>query len=95
MRGFFHGVSDEQEGPDSQQSRLHAVVVAAGADVIGRTLAELELELLDVTVSAVRRRNIRGLSPAPETVVAEGDVLVLLGVPANLELAEMRILRGG
>ncbi|MCP5239667.1 MAG: cation:proton antiporter [Zoogloeaceae bacterium] len=95
MRGFFHGMSDEQDGPDAQQPRLHAVVVAAGADVIGRTLAELELELLDVKVSAIRRRNIRGLSPAPETVVAEGDVLVLLGVPGNLELAETRILSGG
>ena len=95
MRGFFHGMSDEQDGPDAQQPRLHAVVVAAGADVIGRTLAELELELLDVKVSAIRRRNIRGWSPAPETVVAEGDVLVLLGVPGNLELAETRIPERG
>ena len=90
---FFSRHERRAGRPDAQQPRLHAVVVAAGADVIGRTLAELELELLDVKVSQYGAA-ISAAWPCAETVVAEGDVLVLLGVPGNLELAETRILSG-
>jgi CPA2 family monovalent cation:H+ antiporter-2 len=45
-------------------------------------------------VIAVRRRNIRGLDPQPDTRVVAGDVLVLRGVPENLAAAEMRLLQG-
>ncbi|MBL8439015.1 MAG: cation:proton antiporter [Zoogloeaceae bacterium] len=94
MRGFFHGVTDAPEGPDAAQVRLHSLIVQPGAYAIGRTIGELCLGEFVVGVSAVRRSNIRGVSPGPETVIVAGDVLVLNGVPRNLELAENRILRG-
>jgi CPA2 family monovalent cation:H+ antiporter-2 len=46
-------------------------------------------------VSSVRRRGIRGVSPDDDTLIVEGDVLVVQGIPANLELAEHRLLKGG
>ncbi len=95
MRGFFHGGTDEADGPDASQPRLHSVTLPPGAHAIGRTIGSLELDSCGVAVSAVRRRGIRGLSPGPETQVKEGDVLVLLGVPAALERAEGRLLKGG
>lgn len=94
MRGFFHGESDAAEGPDARQPRLHSIVLPVGARAIGKTIGELELDALSVQVSAVRRRNIKGVSPGPETRVLEGDVLVLLGLPDALVLAESRILEG-
>jgi len=94
MRGVFHGASDAPEDIDSKQLRLHSVVVPAGAKAVGRTIGEMDFALMDVSVSAVRRRNIRGLSPGPETEILAGDVVVLLGEPANLQLAEKRLLQG-
>jgi CPA2 family monovalent cation:H+ antiporter-2 len=94
MRGFFHGASDVGESADAVQLRLHSVSVPVGSPAVGRSIGELRLDELGVSVSAVRRRNIRGLSPGPETRIMEGDVVVLMGVPTDLELAEARLLRG-
>lgn len=93
MRGFFHGATDVGE-PDASLARLHSVSVPPGAAAIGRTIGELGFDEIAVTVPAVRRRGIRGLSPGPETRIVEGDVIVLLGLPGGLELAEQRLLRG-
>lgn len=94
MRGFFHGASDVADGPEAGQVRLHPVTLLAGAYAIGRTIGDLEFDDLSVTVSSVRRRNIRGLSPGAETEMREGDVVVLLGIPGGLEQAEGRLLKG-
>lgn len=93
MRGFFHGATDIGE-PDSIQARLHSVTLPVGAAAIGCSIAELNLDEIAVSVSAVRRRGIRGLSPGSETRFMEGDVVVLLGLPSGLDLAEQRLLRG-
>lgn len=95
MRGFFHGADDLADDPDAAQPRLHSIVVPPGASAIGQTFGELGLERLDVHVSAVRRRNIKGVSPGAETRVVEGDVLVLLGLPDALKRAEGVLLKGG
>jgi CPA2 family monovalent cation:H+ antiporter-2 len=94
MRGFFHGATDAPDGPDAHQARLRSITLPVGAHAIGRTIGELGLEELGVGVSAVRRRSIRGLSPGPETRLVESDVVVLVGVPADLERAEGRMLKG-
>ncbi len=94
MRGFFHGTTDASEGPDASQPRLRSVTLPAGAYGVGRTIAELGFDELQVGVSAVRRRRIRGALPGQEMQLMEGDVVVLVGVPAGLERAEGRLLGG-
>ncbi|MBZ0091852.1 MAG: cation:proton antiporter, partial [Sulfuricellaceae bacterium] len=95
LRGFFHGASDEAfELGETVQPRLHSVVLAHGAAGIGKSLRELDLAALPVEVTAVRRRNIKAVAPLPETVLEEGDVLVLMGAPENLAAAEMSLLQG-
>ena len=95
LRGFFHGESDrEEDARDGDEPRLHSVPLVTGAYAIGRTLGELAVSGRGVEVSAVRRRNIRALEPSPETRFEAGDVVVLLGVPLALELAEERLLKG-
>lgn len=93
MRGFFHGATDIGEGVDAGQVRLHSITIPPGSPAIGSSIGDLGLDALGVTVSAVRRRNIRGLSPGPETRLMEGDVVVLMGVPGTLEAAEAKVLR--
>ena len=95
FRGFFRGITDEAEdGDQARLPRWHSVTIAPGAAAIGRTLGEAGLESLNVEVTAVRRRNIRGIAPEPATRIEEGDVLVLLGAEGDLAAAEMKLLQG-
>jgi CPA2 family monovalent cation:H+ antiporter-2 len=95
LRGFFHG-EDLDDGKDTHayQKRLHSVTLPAGANAVGRLIADLRLEEAGVSVSAVRRGGIRGPEPSPETKLAAGDVLVLYGAPEALEQAEKILLEG-
>jgi monovalent cation:H+ antiporter-2, CPA2 family len=94
LRGFYRGISDrDRDDDDDHQPRLHSVLLAAGAAGIGRTLDDLNFEALGCEVSAVRRRGIRAVEPAPETRLETGDVVVLLGDPEALAAAEERLLQ--
>ncbi len=95
MRGFFHGASDVADGPDAAQQRLHSVTVPPGARAIGKVLADLQFDELGVIVTTIRRHGVRMPTPAPDSAIEEGDVLVLLGLPVGLEAAEQRLLQGG
>jgi len=95
LRGFFHGEDLFEEETDSAyRARLHSVTLPAGASAVGRQLAELALDSVGVSVSAVRRGGIRGPDPGPETRLIAGDVVVLLGTPEALEQAEKILLEG-
>lgn len=94
LRGFYRGMSDrDHDEDDEHQPRLHSVLLGQGAGGIGRTLDALNLEELGCEVSAIRRRGIRALEPAPETVLEEGDVIVVLGLPEAVMAAEERMLQ--
>ncbi len=95
FRGFYRGMTDAVESDDQAlQPRLHSVLVAAGARSIGRSLQELDLASAGVEVHAVRRRNVRTTAPAPEMLLEEGDVVVLLGDEAAVAAAEIKLLQG-
>jgi len=95
MRGFFHGATDAADDLDeARQRRLRSVVLNPGAWAIGRSIEALGLKRFDVTVSVIRRRGIRAVSPTPEARFEAGDVVVLLGVPDGLAAGENRLLKG-
>jgi len=92
LRGFYRGLSDREE-EDEHQPRLHSVWLTSGAAAIGRTLQDLNLESFGCEVSAIRRRGIRAIEPAPETRLEEGDVVVVLGEPEMVAAAEECLLK--
>jgi CPA2 family monovalent cation:H+ antiporter-2 len=92
LRGFFHGATDAADGAENLQARLHTVVLPDRASAVGRTLAELRLDGL-VEVTGVRRRGARSLRPEPDWRFEGGDLVVLLGRPEHLTLAEQKLLR--
>ena len=92
---FFHGVTDvDDESDTQQQQRLRTVVIGASAACVGQPLGSINLEAMDVHVTAVRRTGSREVNPSPATLVHAGDVLVLLGTQQNLGKAEIRLLQG-
>ena len=94
LQGLFHGASDEPDA-EAAQPRLHAVTLAASARAVGRPLEALRLGELGVQVRAVRRPGEgRRLTPAETAQLAPGDVVILLGAPGPLALAEDRLLKG-
>lgn len=95
FRGFYHGSSDDlDENNEHLYPRLLTVTIIPGAAAIDKTLEELDLSGLSVEVTAVRRRNIRGLLPTGETRLESGDVVVLKGTQENLAAAEIRLMQG-
>lgn len=95
FKGYFHGASDaDSEDLEKQQVRLHSIIITNGAFAIGRSLAEMQLDVFDVEVKAIRRPNSNGAVLTTDTPLAEGDVVVLLGQPTGLVNAENALLIG-
>ena len=83
-----------EDGSESLLPRLLTITIIPGAAAINQTLGSINLANLAVEVTAVRRRNIRGLMPTDETRLELGDVIVLRGTQDNLAAAEIRLLQG-
>ncbi|TDI73519.1 MAG: potassium transporter [Betaproteobacteria bacterium] len=94
FRGFYRGISDEEESGERMQPRLLNVMIVPGSAAVGKTLKELNLGSFLVEVPAVRRKNVRELLPNDETRLEAGDVLVLRGAQENLAAAEIKLLQG-
>jgi CPA2 family monovalent cation:H+ antiporter-2 len=95
FKGYFHGASDaDSEDLEKQQVRLHSVIITSGAFAIGRSLTDMQLDVFDVEVKAIRRPNSNGAVLTTDSLLAEGDVVVLLGQPTGLVNAENALLIG-
>lgn len=95
FKGYFHGASDaDSEDLQKQQVRLHSVIITNGAFAIGRSLADMQLGMFDVEVKSIRRPNSNGAILNTDSLLAEGDVVVLLGQPSGLINAENALLIG-
>ena len=73
---------------------LTSIVLPPQAWAVGRSLAEVRGRGAEVAFTALRRQGITGREPADDTVMREGDVLVIYGMPAALEHAEALLLAG-
>lgn len=91
LRGYFHGEDDDDEGSEREQVRLQSVPLTNESDAVGRTLGELRLDRLGVTVTAIRRHGIRGVEPSSDARLMAEDIVVLRGLPEKLAQAEARL----
>ena len=94
LRGFYHGSDETDDSNEKYFPRLLTITIPPSAAAIDRTLDEINLSSLSVEVTAVRRRNIRGLLPTGETRLQSGDVIVLRGTQENLAAAEIKLMQG-
>ena len=76
------------------REELKSVVIPPGAWSVGRTLGDVRGRGVQVTFTGLRRQGILGREPAGETVLRDGDIVVIYGQPEELERAESVLLAG-
>ena len=91
--GIARKPTDTADAAENVQPRLHSVRLTERSSAVGKSLGEIALGN-SVEVTSVRRRGARSEVPQPEYRFEAGDILVLLGRPEGLALAEKKLLRG-
>jgi monovalent cation:H+ antiporter-2, CPA2 family len=76
------------------REEIRSVVVSPGSWGVGRTLNEVRGRGVEATFTGVRRLGILGREPSGDTVLREGDIVVIYGPPEELERAEAVLLAG-
>jgi len=96
LRSVFrrHNPRSLEDGDHALRQQLRTVVLPPGAIAVGRTIGDLGMDGGKVVVPALRRDGIVGRDPDANTLLREGDVLVLWGAPEDLEQGENRLLMG-
>ena len=96
MFSSFYRTSTDAAGENTEslQPRFQNVLLNKSDAAVGKTLDEANLSELEVAVNAVRRHKVSGLKPTGDMTLQVGDVLVLLGQPAALMMAEKRLREG-
>jgi len=91
LRGFFRG-ADDDTADELEQERLCTVTLPSGIGVQGQRLDALVPLGKDVRVVSLRRGNGKAFESAQDTLLQDGDTLVLSGKPEALALAEQVLL---
>jgi CPA2 family monovalent cation:H+ antiporter-2 len=95
LRGVVRREGDPgADALDGLQEGLATVVLPPSAWAVGRRLDEVRRRGAAVAFTALRRHGITGREPAGDTLLREGDVLVVYGLPEALEHAEAVLLTG-
>ena len=93
LRGYFHGADDDTVD-ELDHERLITVTLSAGAGRSGSRSRGWRCEALGVRVASLRRRDGKTAEATDEAVLADGDTLVLSGMPGALALAIDKLQKG-
>ena len=94
FRGFFHGLSDTADAAENLQPRLHSVLLPERASAVGRSLARARTERARRDDRRAPPRHAFAAPGRRTSASRSGDVVVLLGRPKELAIAEAKLLEG-
>lgn len=95
MHGFFPGETTEMDYIKQDKLEfMHAVILPNHAYAVGKSLNELNLQQWKIKVKGLRRDNHELADPEQNTVLLDGDVLVITGKPRRVERTERFLLEG-
>ncbi|RST50713.1 monovalent cation:proton antiporter family protein [Variovorax sp. MHTC-1] len=93
LRGYFHG-ADDDNADELDHERLNSFTLTTGARAVGQQLDRAALLAVGVRVASLRRRNGKAEEVRDDTLLADGDTLVLSGKPGALALAIDMLQKG-
>jgi monovalent cation:H+ antiporter-2, CPA2 family len=93
LRSVVHARGEDADDAHGAEA-LSSVVLLPASWGVGRTLDEVRARGAEVAFTALRRQGITGREPAGDTVLREGDIVVVYGIPEALEHAEAVLLAG-
>ena len=93
LRGYFHG-ADDDDIDELDTERLTSVTLPLGAKSLGTTLESLALHGMGVRLVQLRRHQGHAAPLHDDTLLEEGDTLVLSGKPEALAIATDKVLKG-
>jgi monovalent cation:H+ antiporter-2, CPA2 family len=94
LRNIVRQPDAPQVDANEPREEIKSVVVPPGAWAVGRSLSEVRGRGVEVTFTGVRRHGILGREPGLDTVLRDGDIVVIYGAPEELERAESVLLAG-
>ncbi|MCF2948176.1 cation:proton antiporter [Paraglaciecola aquimarina] len=95
MHGFFPGETTELDYVKQDKLEfMHAVILTSDAFAVGKSLQELDIAAMKVSLRGLRRDNNELPDPEQGTILQAGDVLVIAGKPRRVESAERLLLEG-
>jgi len=95
LENFYPGEDDNpMEQHQVMKKIIHSIKLNDAAFAIGKRLKEMPLKKLNVEVTAIKRGQVRGEKPAPDTLLRAHDNIVVTGLPEDIERAEHYFKRG-
>jgi CPA2 family monovalent cation:H+ antiporter-2 len=95
LRGIHrHEGARSVDGTHEAREELRSVLLPPQAWGVGKRLSDVRGQRVEVGFTAIRRQGITGREPALDTLLREGDLVVIYGTPEALEHAEAVLLAG-
>lgn len=95
MHGFFPGETTEiTYGKQDKLEFMHAVILTPDAYAVGKTIEELKIDKMRITIKGLRRDNREVSDPDSQIKLSVNDVIIISGKPRRVERAERLLLEG-
>jgi CPA2 family monovalent cation:H+ antiporter-2 len=89
LNGLYPGESDHVPFDHSQMGQIiQPITINESAFAVGKRLEAFPMETLDLYIKSVRRGSVRGDNPDLKTRIRVNDILIVQGLPENIDKFE-------
>ncbi|CAA6824995.1 MAG: Glutathione-regulated potassium-efflux system protein KefB [uncultured Thiotrichaceae bacterium] len=94
LRSYFRGDKRSQAEGVHEDSHLHTLILRRGDFAVDHEIYDLAPEMFNVKIASLRRGQVRGDLPSPNTLLRKGDTLIIQGSQENFERFVELLQRG-
>lgn len=89
LNGLYPGESDHVSFDHAQMGQIiQPITINESAFAVGKRLEAFPMETLDLYIKSVRRGSVRGDNPDLKTRIRVNDILIVQGLPENIDKFE-------
>ncbi len=89
LNGLYPGESDHVPFDHAQMGQIiQPITINESAFAVGKRLEAFPMETLDLYIKSVRRGSVRGDNPDLKTRIRVNDILIVQGLPENIDKFE-------